>query len=325
MKRQKEERPKLPRTLVVGVDDSGSSDHAAAAGLGLAQELGAGVQFVNAVAIPSALRLGMDVVSSGAFTREVLGEASERVEEHFRSVGSARAPRRPRSSRSRAAAAVTTAPAAEVRVQTVLGRPAKVLVQHVRRNKDSWLILGRATRRQALDFGSTLRGVLAKSAVPVWIQPRAPRRVRRILAPVDLSPVSLEALALACAIGRRLGARVVALHSFYLGFRIPTGRKAFGAGMRARVEEVRRSERTAFEREMRGFDWNGVEHATEFLAGEPSETILRRGRGFDLVVLGTHGRTALSSFVLGGTALAVIGRSETAVLAVPRRPRRLRT
>ena len=51
---------------------------------------------------------------------------------------------------------------------------------------------------------------------------------------------------------------------------------------------------------------------------EPIESILRHADEVDLVLMGTHGRTGLSRFVLGSNALGVLSKSPRHVMVVPR-------
>ena len=60
----------------------------------------------------------------------------------------------------------------------------------------------------------------------------------------------------------------------------------------------------------------GVGFGIERHVGEPAEEIVRRaseGR-FDLIVMGTHGHTALANLVIGSVATKVLARSKVPVL-----------
>jgi universal stress protein A len=57
-----------------------------------------------------------------------------------------------------------------------------------------------------------------------------------------------------------------------------------------------------------------------FLAGNPADEIielLHKDPSFDLVVVGTHGRTGLAHVLLGSVAEKIVRRSPCAVLAIP--------
>jgi universal stress protein A len=57
-----------------------------------------------------------------------------------------------------------------------------------------------------------------------------------------------------------------------------------------------------------------------FLAGNPADEIielLHKDPSFDLVVVGTHGRTGLAHVLIGSVAERIVRRSPCAVLAIP--------
>jgi len=63
-------------------------------------------------------------------------------------------------------------------------------------------------------------------------------------------------------------------------------------------------------------DARGIAHAVEKRVGDPAEEIIdcAAARGFDLVVMGTHGHTALVNLVLGSVATKVLAGSKVPVL-----------
>ncbi len=61
----------------------------------------------------------------------------------------------------------------------------------------------------------------------------------------------------------------------------------------------------------------GTEVKTEVATGSPAHEILRLSENFDLVVVGTMGKTGLSYFLLGSVADKVVRRSKVPVLVVP--------
>jgi nucleotide-binding universal stress UspA family protein len=261
----------------------------------------------------------MDPARSTAFSSALLTREMKRIQD--RVAGLAR-PSGESSVDGRTGSATAVAvPSVEESVRVIPGEPAKVLLDQVRRKRASWILLGAHRKREILDFGNTLRAVFVKATVPVWVQPHPPRAIQLILVPVDFSVDSLAALALACSLAKIVHARVLALHCFSLGAYAASGSGEYTAWMDFPFDEVRLSERGRFDREMGSFRWGGVDHAAEFVDGVAAETILERAGEADLVVLGTHGKTGLTSAVLGRTAYAVLKRSPTAVLAVPRRRR----
>jgi nucleotide-binding universal stress UspA family protein len=58
----------------------------------------------------------------------------------------------------------------------------------------------------------------------------------------------------------------------------------------------------------------------ELILGEPAEAIVERARtgGYDLIVMGTHGRKGMQRLLLGSVAEKVVRRSACPVLTVHR-------
>jgi nucleotide-binding universal stress UspA family protein len=58
------------------------------------------------------------------------------------------------------------------------------------------------------------------------------------------------------------------------------------------------------------------------VGGQPHEFIVKeaKGRGIDLIVVGTHGRSGLKKLFMGSVAQKVIGHAPCAVLVVPAFP-----
>jgi nucleotide-binding universal stress UspA family protein len=158
---------------------------------------------------------------------------------------------------------------------------------------------------------------LAHAPQAVWLQRRPFRAIRQVLVPVDLSPDSLSALGTACEMASMLGARVRAVHcfqsaSFIVG--VWPGYPDFGAAYA--IDDARQAAEADLDRAMKAFDWKGVEHAWDFFDGEPIRKILELSSGVDLVVMGSHGRTGLSSILLGNVAYSVMKEIDTPVLAI---------
>ena len=87
------------------------------------------------------------------------------------------------------------------------------------------------------------------------------------------------------------------------------------------VEEERKASEERFRRILGDFDWMGVEHEFSFFEGSPADVILEHQDDFDLIAMGSHGRTGLSAVVLGNVAYAVLKQAEKPVLAI-RHPKR---
>lgn len=208
---------------------------------------------------------------------------------------------------------------AEELLNVVAGQPAAVLVDRAKEFRADVLVLGALRKRRLLDLGSTARGVLAKAPCAIWTEPQKPAPIKKILAAVDFSPESALALATAVEFARRTGGRVRALQ--VLDPRPFAMDDWYGVGHFASLDEARRATQEEFEKEMARVDWKGVPHDMEFVIGTPELQIQEQAESHDLVLLGTHGRSAFTSAVLGSVAYSVLvhAAKPTLVVRVPSR------
>jgi nucleotide-binding universal stress UspA family protein len=64
---------------------------------------------------------------------------------------------------------------------------------------------------------------------------------------------------------------------------------------------------------------NGWKLETRFSAGQPGDAVvaLAEEGGFDMIVMGTHGHSALGNMVMGSVATRVLARTKKPVLLIP--------
>jgi len=292
----------LPRNILVSVDAGPLTDHAIAQALELAQRFEARVELLHAVAVSTHPWSLVTASSDTAATSERLAKVKARLVDYVGAL---------------ATSAHGGSERPEALLNVVAGRPSQVVLDRAREISADLIVLGALRRRAGVDFGGTARAVLAGSKCPVWVQPGPVRKIERILVPVDLSDESLLALATACEMAPRFGARVTAISVFDLtSLTTPDW-----DGFKIAVDAVRASSLAAFEQAMKAFDWRGVERDTAFVDGMPTAEILERARNADLVVMGTHGRGGLASVLLGSTAYAVL-KAATRPVMVVRKPGR---
>lgn len=294
----------VPRHILCGLDLAGRAAPAVHASLWLAQALAAEIELVHAFP-PRPILWGkaadMPEWTAGS---EAAGRA---LRESLRSIVASAPPE-----------LALRANADALRFHVTSGPPAQVILDRARVAHADLIVVGPHARHGMIDLGGTARAVLAHASSGVWIQPAPARVAKSILVAVDGSAASLHALARACALAQRLGARVTALHAFAP----PEFGSAAGgpAPTNYVVEHVARSERDEFEAAMRAFDWRGAAHDVRFEQGEPAETVLRSQDAHDLIVMGTHGRTGLAAALLGSVTSAVLRGARIPVLAL-REPR----
>lgn len=134
-------------------------------------------------------------------------------------------------------------------------------------------------------------------------------QLRRILCPVDFSECSLRACEYAFGLALRCGASVEIVHVWQ-----PGGKGVdFQGPMSAYVGEEAEIGR-ALERIRPAHP--GVVCRHHLLVGDPAEEIVQLviEHQVDLIVIGTHGRTGLSRWILGSVAENILRRSPCPVL-----------
>lgn len=148
--------------------------------------------------------------------------------------------------------------------------------------------------------------------------------IERILVPVDFSACSHVALEHATTFALRFGASIELLHVWELpafsGAALPEvvvnmpegGDATLHSFVESRAKRAMESLVTTLER-------RGVTQARGHLEmGHPANTIVEVAKegGFDLIVMGTHGRRGFSRLLMGSVAERVVQRAPCPVLTV---------
>lgn len=143
--------------------------------------------------------------------------------------------------------------------------------------------------------------------------------LRRILVPIDFSDGSLHAMRYAAELGQKVGAEVEVMHVWnapaYMGtegmiVHLPGNTTG---SLRDYVHDQAKKELEAT-----------VDAAREkfptlkatLAEGDPREVIRETSAAFDLLVIGTHGRTGLTRLVLGSVAEDAVRHAACPVLTV---------
>lgn len=143
--------------------------------------------------------------------------------------------------------------------------------------------------------------------------------ISKILVPVDFSDCSRAALAQALSLGAVLGAKIEVLHvaevpSFSAEPRVTSA----GASKTLREFglDTGQAELDAFLGKLEAKDREKL--VTKVDAGRPRDCILERAKRdrFDLIVMGTHGRTGRVHSLVGSVAESVVRMAPCPVLTV---------
>src|ERR1035438_7087978 len=146
-----------------------------------------------------------------------------------------------------------------------------------------------------------------------------------LLVPIDFSAASGSLLQTAASLAQSLGARLVVLHVLQpivpMGDPMMMPDMAQVTSMQKAAEQDARAQLT---RACEKVAEQGVAAKQEFHNGSASAVILERARALpaDLVIMGSHGHTALYDLLLGSTSHAVLKKSPCPVVIVPSRSNR---
>ena len=139
---------------------------------------------------------------------------------------------------------------------------------------------------------------------------------KKILAPTDFSPISVQAVREAVALAKQLGAEVQVLHvcpllMYALNPEVVPDDPAFEQRLKKHLREE-------LARTAESVRAPGVTVTTALVDGSPQHEIAKVAAqgGFDLVVMSTHGRTGLSHFTLGSVAERTVRTSSVPVLTI---------
>lgn len=171
-------------------------------------------------------------------------------------------------------------------------------------------------------LGSTAQRVVHAAPCPVLTvhpaPPRAdaPKRMRHILAPVDFSFCSLDALDYAAQLATQFGAMLTVLHVMEPVL-FECERAADSLAVASHQPERAAARLADLCRELQG---QGIAVETAIGGGNTAEAILTETnrRGCDLVVMGTRGRRGLTSLIGGSVAERVLRQATVPVLTVKR-------
>ena len=183
-------------------------------------------------------------------------------------------------------------------------RPDLIVVGTHGRTGLSWLMAG-----------SVATSIMRRARCPVMAlhRPEGPSKggeIRVILHPTDFSAGCEHSLRVARTMARDLGARLILLHVVPFGF--------YSNEMNVPVDPGAYREALSEERHL--VDGPDLKYPVEALLarGDAGEEILRAAAELDcgLIVMGTHGRTGISRFLMGSVTEYVVPRADCPVLAV---------
>jgi nucleotide-binding universal stress UspA family protein len=202
-----------------------------------------------------------------------------------------------------------------------VGKPFDEIVRAADRTNASLVVLGRGGRDAAQPaLGTTAARVMRRTSKPVLaVAGTAACTIHRILCPVDGSNASGRGLGNAIQLADRLKARLT-VATVTTDFSLLPAVASRAPDMARIASEYEQMEREQFERFIQGFDFGGVEWDKEVHYGHPADEIVKLANEakYDLVIMGSTGRSGLPRILLGSTAETVARRVDCDVLTVKR-------
>ena len=134
-------------------------------------------------------------------------------------------------------------------------------------------------------------------------------QMRKILFPTDFSHTSDAAMAMATSLARDTGATLIVVHVEEPPLAYGGGEMYYGIPEPA-TEDLQRM----LQKVLPTDPAVPVEH--RLVTGDPATVVaeLAATEGVDMIVMGTHGRTGLSRFLMGSVAEAIVRRAPCPVL-----------
>ena len=143
-------------------------------------------------------------------------------------------------------------------------------------------------------------------------------RIERILCPTDFSDLSIGAMKYAGLLAEKFAASLHVLHVVDQAYQywMAMGPESIPAG--PTTEEMTDTAKKQMEEFVGQHVPASLKATTEIVTGRPFMEIIRiaKEKNVDLIVIGTHGRGALSQILLGSVADKVVHKAPCPVLSV---------
>ncbi|NVB38876.1 universal stress protein [Pseudenhygromyxa sp. WMMC2535] len=208
----------------------------------------------------------------------------------------------------------------------IRGRPHAIIDEHLQRAEVTGCLLGGQGHGGASErlLGRTAQRVIRHATVPVMVikQPRSLALPARLLAAVDWSENSARALQLAARLHTELGGLLSVAHvidSPYVPYVKAFAHESEAREVLEQMREEQAEQLQAFVTKALGEAGPMPDSLTEAVVfGDPAETIANQAQTLlaDLVIVGAHGQSNLSRFLLGSTSEKLVTAARTDILVV---------
>jgi nucleotide-binding universal stress UspA family protein len=205
----------------------------------------------------------------------------------------------------------------------VAGDPFDGILRTAKEIQPDLLVLGSHRKQLLRDIfiGTTVERVIRKGSYPVLVvNHEAQRRYERVVAPVDMSDASANALRAALSIGLIDDKGATLLHAFDAPDK---GKMAVGDSNRASIDSYVAGERQRAMDEIATFlvakNLKHIPWSFHLEDDTPMEAISRAVSQMrpDLLVMGTHGHSSLVKVLMGSVTEEALHSLNVDILAVP--------
>lgn len=211
----------------------------------------------------------------------------------------------------------------EVRPMVVTGDPFDGILKTSAAIKADLIVMGTHRKQLLRDIfvGTTIERVIRKGTVPVlMVNNEAQRKYENVVAPVDMSEASANALRVARSTGLISDERATLLHAFLA---LARGKMFVANADQASIDSYLASERQLAMDELAAFlvanDLKEGRWSLRVEEGAPTEIISRAVSEMrpDLLVMGTHGQSKLRKMLIGSVTEEALRSLNVDILAVP--------
>lgn len=142
-------------------------------------------------------------------------------------------------------------------------------------------------------------------------------QIRNILVPIDFSDGAHAAMDAGISVARRFDAAVHVVHIFDVPMlHAETMIQVAGSPPVSLVDHMRQDFKRMLDDFIEDVDTRGVVFSRGLEIGPPTSTIIKLSDDYDLIVMGTHGRTGFKRLILGSVAEEVVREAHAPVLVV---------
>jgi universal stress protein E len=207
------------------------------------------------------------------------------------------------------------------RPMVVTGDPFDGILRAAAEVGANLIVMGSHRKQFLLDIfvGTTIERVIRNGAFPVlMVNNEAQRKYENVMAAIDMSDASAHALRVALSTRLISGDRATLLHAF-----LALAKGKMIASDRATIDSYVASERKLAMDELARFlvanDLSQKRWSLRVEEGRPMEVISRAVSEMraDLLVMGTHGRSALLKVLIGSVTELALRTLDVDILAVP--------